>query len=117
MMMCMCLLCLNVCSVFNALMEQHKENDTTVSTSVSGFLIGLSEREKHENGYSKLKCCIGKCHCKDSMPKEFNNFDESNIVSYYQFETVNTTYNSRKTGKENKSKNCERVHTNNSMNK
>ena len=109
MMMCMCLLCLNLCSVFNALMEHHKENDTPVSTSVSGFLMGSSECEKDKNGYSKLKCCIGKCHCKDSMPKKFNNFDESNIVSYYRFETVNTTYNSRKNGEEKKSKNCGRV--------
>ena len=70
--LCMCKLCFNTRSLFDALMVHHKENKAVVYTSISKFLMNSCDCYKVENGYWTINCCTGKCSsCKiKAMPIE-----------------------------------------------
>ena len=75
--------------------------------------MGSCDCPKDKNGYWQLRCCERKCSvCKNLQNDliEIPNLDDITKLTFYQFETTETAYISKKTGEEKNSKKYERVH-------
>ena len=109
-MLCMCKTCLNTRLVFQALMKHSKQNNGPRYQSISQYLMGSCACDKNPNGYWSLKCCLGKCiDCMDIIPEELPNLNDTDYISFYNFEVTETPYIEKKTGNRKVSKKCERI--------
>ena len=66
--MCLHKYCLNLCLLFNTLME-HSRNNGPSFDSISKLFMHASSCEYHSNGYWKSECCLGKCSDCKSIEK------------------------------------------------
>ena len=107
--LCLCKLCLNKRQLFDALRKKYNE----FGDSLSGYLMGECDCPKDENGFWKLKCCVGNCSSCRKKRLERNHIPgmdtETGKITFYQFEETQTTYKSRKTGEDKISKKIERT--------
>lgn len=60
--LCMCKLCLNLRMKFHCIMEQTKNQNGNVFTSMSNFYVDVCTCNKSEVGHSSFDCCNGFCN-------------------------------------------------------
>ena len=105
--LCLCKLCLNERLLFQVL---HKYSE--MGDSLSAYLMGRCDCTKDENGFWRIKCCIGKCTSCKSKRDQLNDLPglEADIgtITFYKFEEMKTLYYRQKTGEEKISKKVER---------
>ena len=84
--LCLCKLCLNKRLLFQVLHKKYSE----MGDSLSAYLMGGCDCTKDENGFWRIKCCIGKCTSCKSKRDQRNDLPglEADIVTrtFYQFE-------------------------------
>ena len=88
--MCLHKYCLNLCLLFNTLME-HSRNNGPSFDSISKLFMHTSSCEYHSNGYWKSECCLGKCSDCNSIERPQLPKMESTL-SYYAFEATKHEY-------------------------
>ena len=88
--MCLHKYCLNLCLLFNTLME-HSRNNGPSFDSISKLFMHTSSCEYHSNGYWKSECCLGKCSDCNSIERPQLPKMEATL-SYYAFEATKHEY-------------------------
>ena len=111
MILCMCILSLNIREVFDSLTTYFEAISAEFFTSVSQYMMENCDCDLAENGYWEKDCCLGICDaCKDtSLPMLPENVEQERLIKFIKFETVNQGYFSIKLQKMKKTKRVERV--------
>ena len=95
------MLCFNIRQVFERLMMYYRSVGAETFSSISKFMMTNCDCAISENSYWDKSCCLGTCvNCKTaSIPELAPNADKKEMLNYFQFETVEHEYVSRKEGK------------------
>ena len=85
---CLCTVCCNARSVFNPIQRAAKKRGFKQYTSITSYLTGGNQCKQDRNGYLSKSCILGECQdCHGIINPEKYSFLDSDVVTYYLFET------------------------------
>ena len=88
---CLCTVCCNARTLFDAIQRRAKKNGMVLYTSITSYLTSGKDCIKDKNGYISRPCITGCCtNCSGIVNPHPYSFKKDDVVTYYQFELVST---------------------------